>query len=89
VLESTVYKEYVLNATSLNLNITAPPGRFDTRIWDSVNTSAADTLAVCGNAVRILPSDPNQQKLQMVFEIYPYPNMTLVRETTEISIGAY
>jgi hypothetical protein len=89
VLESTVHREYVFNATSLNLNITAPPGRFGTRVWDSVNTSATDTLAVCGNAVRILPSDPNQQKLQMVFEIFPYPNMTLIRETTEISIGAY
>ena len=88
-LESTVDRERILNATSLTLNITAPPGRFGNGVWDSVNASAAGTLDVCGNVIRILPSDPNQQKLRLVFETYPYPNMTLIRETTEIRIGAY
>jgi hypothetical protein len=88
-LESMVNRERILNATSLNLNITAPPGRFGTAVWDSVNASAGDTLANCGNVKRILPWNSDQQKLQLIFETYPYPNMTLIRETTEISIGAY
>jgi hypothetical protein len=88
-LESTVNSERILNATSLNINITAPPGRFGTGVWDSVNASAGNTLAICGNVKRIVPDNPDQQKLQLIFETDPYPNMTLVRETTEISIGAY
>jgi len=89
VLESTVDRDRVLNATSLNLNITAPPGRFGKRVWDAVNAGAGDTLAACGNVKRILPANPAQQKLQLVFETFPYPGLTLVRETTEIRIGAY
>jgi hypothetical protein len=89
VLESKVDRKRVLNATSLTLNIVAPSGRFGSNVWNSVNASAVDAIAPCGNVKRILPDDPDEQKLQLIFLAYPYPEITLIRETTEISIGAY
>jgi hypothetical protein len=90
VLESDVSTIRVLNVTSLNLSITAPlPGRFHTSLWDSINASAEDSLARCGNIQRTLPPDPAQQQIQLAFKTYPWPNLTLIRETTEITVGAY
>ena len=90
VLKSRVSPEQrVLNATGINLSITAPAGRFQTTLWDSLNTSVENTLARCsGNIQRTSPLDPAQREIQLTFQKYPYPNMTLIRETTEISIGA-
>ena len=90
VLESDVTTVRVINATSMNVSITTPlPGQFHTSLWDSVNTSVEDSLARCGNVQRTQPPDPAQREIQLAFRPYPYPNMTLIRETTEITIGAY
>ncbi|MDP2797887.1 MAG: hypothetical protein Q8N94_10315 [Methanoregula sp.] len=89
VLESNVSTERVLNATSMNLSITASPyGRFNTTLWDSLDTSVKKTLDSCGNVERTDP-DPASREIRLTFKTYPYPNMTLIHETTEITIGAY
>ncbi|MDO8873270.1 MAG: hypothetical protein Q7V05_11165, partial [Methanoregula sp.] len=91
VLESNVSTERVLNATSMNLSITASPyGRFNTTLWDSLDTSVKKTLASCGNVER---TDPAPREIRLTFQ-NPYPNssysnLTLIRKTTEITIGAY
>jgi hypothetical protein len=87
-MESTVTKDRVLNATSLNLHIPGPlPGRFHAALWDTVNASIEDTLLACGNIQRPLPPDPAHQDIRLVFRTYPWPNMTLDHETTKITIG--
>lgn len=88
VLESNVSTDSLPDATSLTLTITAPTGRFNTALWNSVSTSVEDTLAICGNVQRTQP-DPGPQEIQLAFEPSPYPEVTLVRKTTEITVGAY
>lgn len=88
-LESHVEKppRRVLNATSLNISITTRfPEDFRTGLWDSVNSSIDSALTSCGNIQRTKQTD---REVQLTFKTYPYPNMTLIRETTEITIGAY
>lgn len=88
-LNSTVRTKRVLNATSMNISITTSPyGRFNTTLTDSLDTSVKKTLATCGNVQRTTP-DPAPREIQLTFKTYPYPNLTIIRETTEITIGAY
>ena len=97
VLESTVNTEYVLNATSMDLSINTERDSFsralwnstawNLTLWNSVDTSVDDTVARCkGNVMRF---DPTEHEIRLTFRTYPYPNMTLIRETTEITTGAY
>jgi hypothetical protein len=88
-LNSTVRTERVLNATSMNISITTSPyGRFNTTLWNSLDASVKKTLDTCGNVQRTNP-DLASREIQLKFQTYPYPNLTLIRETTEITIGAY
>lgn len=88
-LDSTVIfpPEQVLNATRLDLGITAPAGRFNAILSDSIDDSVKKTLTACGNVQRTNP-DPSPREIQLTFKTYPYPNMTLIHKATEIVIGA-
>ncbi|MDD1687328.1 hypothetical protein [Methanoregula sp.] len=85
VLESSVDPERIANVTSINLSITAPPGRFNSTFWEYLNTTVNNTVSSCGNVYRNYPPEPTQREIQLTFN----PNVTLIRETTEITIGAY
>jgi len=94
VLESHVSTEYVPNATTMDLMNTTRDSFsralwnstvWDSTLWDSVSTRVDDTVARCkGNVGR---SDPSDHDIRLTFS--SLPNMTLVIETTEITIGAY
>ncbi|MFA6333109.1 MAG: hypothetical protein WCX22_09160 [Methanoregula sp.] len=88
VLESTeMPPERVINATSLNISISTKfPEQFRTGLWNSMNSSIDDALASCGNIQR---TKQTETEVQLTFRTYPHPNLTLIRETTEITIGAY
>lgn len=93
VLKSSVSApEEIPRLTSLHLSINTPPDRFrnSTRwnetLWASVNGTGTGKLATCANVVMIPVSE---HETRFTFMPLPYPNVTLIRETTDITIGAY
>jgi hypothetical protein len=83
VLESNVSSETFIKATSLNLSVTAPAGRFRAAFRDYLADSVNNTCATCPNVYRINP--PGAGDIQLAFN----PNVTLIRETTGITIGVF
>jgi len=85
-MELSMNPERALNASSVNLSITAPSGRFKNAVWNSLNATVNKTLTRCNKNVK-RPGDiePDKREIQLTFN----PNLTLIRETTEITIGAY
>jgi len=89
LLESTVNTVRFINATSMNIGLSsALPEGVRATVWDSMNTSVDESLDQCLNIQRGSPPDPDQHEIPLAFNTYPYPNMTLVLETTEITVGA-
>jgi len=94
VLESVVMPpEEITYATSMHLSINTPPDRFrnstlwNSTLWKAVNATSVERLSQCENVVMAFPSD---HETRLMFKTDPgYPNMTLIRETTEIKVGAY
>ena len=94
VLESTVrLPDEITHATSMYLSINTPPDRFrrsslwNATLWQSVNATSVEKLSQCENIVMTFPSE---HETQLTFNTGSgYPNMTLIRETTEIKVGAY
>lgn len=95
VLESNVSTAYQLNATSLNISINTERDSFsrslwnstawNATLWNSVNSSVNNVITRCrGNVVR---SDPADHQVRLTFN--SIPNMTIIRETTELTVGAY
>jgi hypothetical protein len=83
-LESTVMSRQFFNATSLTVRINPGlPDGFRNALWDSVNLRVNESLS-CGN-VHAFP-DPSNLEIRLEFDAIP--NMTLIRKTTEISLGA-
>lgn len=79
----------VLNATTLNIRMTAPPGLFNTTLWDAVTQKATALDETCANVKLQPPPASGERKIELAFGTYPYPNMSVMLETTEIAIGAY
>jgi len=94
VLESTVrLPDEITHATSMHLSINTPPDRFrnstlwNETLWNSVNATSVERLSQCENIVMAFPSE---HETRLTFKTDPgYPNMTLIRETTEIKVGVY
>jgi hypothetical protein len=95
VLVSNVSTAYQFNATSLNISMNTGRDSFsrslwnstawNATLWNSVNSSVDTVITRCrGNVVR---SDPVEHEIRLTFNTVP--NMTIIRETTEISVGAY
>jgi hypothetical protein len=83
VLKSTVGSETAVNTSSLNISIGSPVQSFKITLWNNLTATAGDIVAVCPNA-RLKEVIPGEE-LQLTFN----PNLTLIRKTTEITIGAY
>jgi len=93
VLQSTVRTEEIIHATSMYLSINTPADRFrnstlwNATLWHSVNATSVENLKLCDN---IVMEFPYEHETRLMFKTGPgYPNMTLIRETTDIQIGAY
>jgi len=93
VLESAVNTEEIMYATSMHLSINTPPDRFrnstlwNQTLWNAVNATSVEKLSQCENIVMAFPSE---HETRLTFKTDPgYPNMTLIREITEIKVGAY
>jgi len=93
VLESAVKTEEITYATSMHLSINTPPDRFrnsslwNETLWNSMNATSVERLSQCENVMMAFPSE---HETRFTFKENPgYPNMTLIRETTEIKVGAY
>lgn len=98
VLKSTVNTTEVPLAASMHLSIDIPPDRFrnsalwNETLWQSVNGTSIGNLnsSVCKSNVMLFPvHDHNETRLTFIKPDSWYPNMTLIIETTEITIGAY
>jgi hypothetical protein len=93
VQKSTVNTTEVPLATSMHLSIDTPPDRFrnstvwNATLWQSVNVTSVEKLRQCEN-VMITPLSEHETRLMFKTES-GYPNMTLIIETTDITIGAY
>ncbi|MDD5142802.1 hypothetical protein [Methanoregula sp.] len=84
----TIPRVTVPQATSLNLTIMNPPSRFSSSLWGSVNDSVENMRATCANVERPL-IDPAKREIRLTFKPAPYPSLTLISETTEITVKAY
>lgn len=93
VLKSIVHTEEIQQATNLYLSVNTLPDwryrnstRWNETLWASVNETSVGNLASCENVV----VDPvSEHETRFAFRPSPYPNVTLVREITEITVGAY
>jgi len=78
-----VDSERAINTSSLNISISTPIKSFKTTLWDYLKETAEDTGALCQNAV--VYEIREGEEIKMTFN----PNLTLIRKTTDITIGAY
>jgi hypothetical protein len=88
VLNSTVTSQQLSNVTRLNISVGSQetPVGFRDALWESVNRQVNESLS-CSN-VHVTYRDPGVAR-EVGIEFEAIPNMTLIRRTTEITLGVY
>lgn len=89
VLKSRIHRQPpVYNVTGISMSVPRPEliGGFRETLWENLNSSAQEIRTSCNN-IESLETNDNQRWLQL--KIAPSSNTTLLRVTTDITIGAY
>lgn len=82
-IRSTIAPERITNVTGMDILVNPHLGGFGDSLWNSVSHQAT-TRVTCGNVH--VTTDPGNRKVHLAFD--PIPNMTILRQNTDLNIGA-